>query len=517
MADHNAVMSQDERIIFRIGINLGDVIIEADDIYGDGVNIAARLEALAEPGGICISGDAFRQVRGKVDTEFVDMGERTLKNIAHPVRVYAIDAGTLRPSSGGDPTKSVPRLSIVVLPFASLSPDPEQEYFADAITEDLTTDLSRIADSFVIARSTAFTYKGRAVDVRQVARELGVRYVLEGSVRWTGERVQVNMQLIEGESGSLIFADRFAPELRDLIETQSEIVGRLARTLNTELVRDIGRRIEEERSGDPNARDLVMRAKALTIRLISVAADKREFMRRDTINLLEQALTLDPGSIEARIHLALILVADVAGGHSSSIESDKARAEHLVHDALERDPNQSSAHAVMGLLHRLKGQWTESQIELETAIALDQNSVFAITQLARTLMMQRKPKAAIPHLERALRLDPRAPSVFFIYFSLGTCQLGLSHIDDAIELYRRSLALNSAYWYAHVFLAAALGLNGDIDGARRAIADAVRVRPGAKSIEQLRTIVATRGHPQLDAWWEEIIYTGLRRAGFPEE
>src|SRR5262249_27259616 len=150
----------------------------------------------------------------------------------------------------------------------------------------------------------------------------GVRYVLEGSVRWTGERVRVNMQLIEGESGSLIFADRFAPELRDLIETQSEIVGRLAKTLNTELVRDIGRRIEEERSGDPNARDLVMRAKALTIRLISVAAVKREVMRRDTINLLEQALTLDPGSIVARIHLALILVADVAGGHSSSIESD---------------------------------------------------------------------------------------------------------------------------------------------------------------------------------------------------
>jgi adenylate cyclase len=272
----------------------------------------------------------------------------------------------------------------VVLPFASLSSDPEQEYFADAITDDLTTDLSRIADSFVIARTTAFTYKGKAVDVRQVARELGVRYVLEGSVRRLAERVQVNVQLIDGETGSHVWADRFGTDLRDLTEAQSEITGRLARTLDAELVRDIGRRIEQERAADPNARDFVMRARAL--RMQTSDADGRA--RAIIFDLLERSLILDPDSVDARILMAHILAGYVADGVSNSIEQDKERAEKLIREALERDPNRSWARGVMGLVRRIQGRWAESQIEWETAIGIDPNDAWAIWQLGLIVLFR---------------------------------------------------------------------------------------------------------------------------------
>jgi adenylate cyclase len=254
MLDRNAEELEDKRITFRIGVNLGDVIADSDDIYGDGVNIAARLEALAEPGGLCISRPVRDQVRDKLLYAFDDMGEQEVKNIARPLRVYALSVAAVaklppviapaRPRATrrrARPRRELPRLSIVVLPFANLSNDPEQEYFADAITDDLTTDLSRISDSFVIARNTAFTYKGKPVHAKQIGRELGVRYVLEGSVRRMDDQVQVNVQLIDGESGAHLWADRFETDRRNLAQAQSDITGRLARTLNLELVKEAGR------------------------------------------------------------------------------------------------------------------------------------------------------------------------------------------------------------------------------------------------------------------------------------
>ena len=279
MVDSNAGLPDARRIAFRIGINLGDIIADGRDIYGDGVNIAARLEALAEPGGICISRVVRDQIRDKLSYPFEDMGEQTVKNIARPVRAYLLSAAAVaalpavtpsaRPRSArrrAKPRRGAPRLSIVVLPFTNLSNEPDQEYFADGITDDLTSDLSRIAGSFVIARTTAFTYKGKPVDVRQIGRELGVHYVLEGSVRRLGDRVQVNVQLIEAESGAHAWADRFDTDQRDVAEAQSEIIGRLARSLNFELLRDAGRRIDEEKAADPDARDRVMRAWASVLR-----------------------------------------------------------------------------------------------------------------------------------------------------------------------------------------------------------------------------------------------------------
>jgi len=255
--------AQDRLIAFRVGINIGDVIVEPNDIFGDGVNIAARLESIAEPGGICISSAAYDYVRGKVGVEFADLGEQNLKNIDRPVRAYAV----VRPTSATDVeharpgTLSAPRLSIVVLPFANLSGGPEQEYFVDGVTENLTTDLSRISGSFVIGRHTAFTYKGKAVDLKQVGRELNVRYVLEGSVQRGGDRLRVNVQLVDAETGAHLWADRFDKPIVDLFDMQDEIVSRLANTLNAQLTEEEARR--SQRSPDSNSMDLYFQGRAL--------------------------------------------------------------------------------------------------------------------------------------------------------------------------------------------------------------------------------------------------------------
>jgi len=520
MVDREPDVPEESRITFRTGINLGDVIVEEHDIFGDGVNIAARLEALAEPGGICISRIVRDQVRDKLPYPFEDLGEQSVKNIARPVRVYALrpEAVADLPAPSAPSTTSIfqppvaPHLSIVVLPFANLSNDPEQQYFADAITDDLTTDLSRIADSFVIARTTAFTYKGKAVDVRQIARELGVRYVLEGSARRMGKRAQVNVQLIDGASGSHVWADRFHMDHRDLAEAQSEITGRLARMLDVELVRDAGRRIEQERAADPDARDLVMRARTLSIQRTSAA------VHRQALELLERALILDPASVDARIRIAHILVSDIADGLSSSVAQDE-HAEQLIREALECDPNLSQVHHVIGTLRRVQGRWAEAQAELETAIALDQNNARAIHQLGITLLIQGNPEAGVPYLEKAIRLDPRSPFIFVSYAHLAGCHLFLGRTDEAVTLYRKARALNPGIWYTHILLAGALGLRGDIDEAKSEIAETLKLKSDANSIVRLRAINLTQGFgsPQIQALRDKTIYAGLRRAGFPEE
>ena len=263
MSERNEGVPQDRQMLFRIGINLGDILIEGDDILGDGVNVAARLEGIAEPGGICISSSAYDQVRGKVDVEFADLGEQNLKNIARPVHAYAVmrNGLGLNKQNGGVPhTPSAPRLSIVVLPFANIGADPEQDYFADGVTEGLTTDLSRIAGSFVIARNTAFTFKGKAVDVKQIGRELNVRYVLEGSVQRGGNRLRVNVQLIDVETGNHLWAERFDKPVADLFDMQDEIVSRLANALDTQLIAAEARRAE--RSLHPNSMDLYFQGRA---------------------------------------------------------------------------------------------------------------------------------------------------------------------------------------------------------------------------------------------------------------
>jgi TolB-like protein/DNA-binding winged helix-turn-helix (wHTH) protein/predicted ATPase/class 3 adenylate cyclase len=401
------------------------------------------------------------------------------------------------------------RLSIVVMPFSNLSNDPEQEYFVDGITEDLTTDLSRISGSFVIARNTAFAYKGKLVDAKQIGRELGVRYVLEGSVRRTGDQVRVNVQLIDAESGAHLWADRFDTDRANLAVAQNEITGRLARTLNLELVAAADRRIEQERAVNPDARDIIMRGWALYYRPPSPAS------RRAAQRVFEQALELDAQSVDARIGLATIIVDDLVFGWSSAPQPDQVRAEQLLLQALERGQNRSTARHAMGVLRRSQNRLTESRIELETAIALDRNDAVALFQLGVTLMYLGRPEVAIPYIEKSIALNPRDPNLGGYCWALGSCHLLLGHVDQAIDLLTTARTQNPRFWYIHAALAGALGLKGDLDEAKAALADGIKLRPEINSLAQWRTLAPWNTNPQYWALREKTLNVGLCRAGLP--
>jgi TolB-like protein/DNA-binding winged helix-turn-helix (wHTH) protein/Flp pilus assembly protein TadD len=403
------------------------------------------------------------------------------------------------------------RLSIVVLPFTNLSNDPEQEYFADGITDDLTTDLSQISGSFVIARNTAFTYKGKSVDAKQIGRELGVRYVLEGSVQRTGDRVQVNAQLIDAETGAHVWADRFDIDRANLPKAQSEITGRLAQTLHLGLVETAARRIEQERPTDADASDLTMRGWARFYR------PRSESTLEEAQRLFERSLEIDPRSVDARIGLALVLVSSVGDGWSNSAQQDQARAEQLLLEALERDPNRSTAHYALGRLRRFQNRLPESQIELETAVALDRNDQRAFLQLGTTLLFMGQPEAAIPQFEKSIQLSPHDPSIYGSYNSLGICYFFLGRLDEAIDLLMKARAANPRLYYVHLYLAGALGFRGDLDEARAVLAEGIKLKPQVNSLAAWRAYRPWLTNPSYWTLLEETFNVGLRRAGFPEE
>jgi adenylate cyclase len=521
IAKENSNRPAGEQMRFRIGLHVGDIMVQGGNLFGDAVNIAARLEALAEPGGICVSRIVRDQIRDKLPYRFGDMAEQRVKNITRPVHAYSINTtaemslpsvALVEPAQKvSKPPPAIPRLSIVVLPLANLSNDPRQDYFADGITDDLTTDLSRISDSFVIARNTAFTYKGKPVDVKEIGRELGVRYVLEGSVRRTSERVRVNVQLIDTESGAHIWADRFDTDLADLAEAQDEITGRLARMLNLELVADVGRRIELDSVADPDARDLVMRGWYWYYRPHSTES------RVEAQRAFERALEIYPASVDARIGVAAVLAANLADGWSSTREQDEARAEQLLLEALEWDQNRSMAHLAMGTLRRVQNRFLEAQIEYQAAITLDRNNARAHLQLGNTLIFMGQPEAGIPHIEKTIRLNPYDPNAAVFYLALGLCRTFLGHVDEAIDLLRKARAGNPRLSVVHLYLAGAFGLKGDLDEARVALAGALKLKPEVNSLARLRAYRPWITNPPFWALLEKTINVGLRSIGFPEE
>src|SRR4051794_22973048 len=366
--------AEDTRLLFRVGINIGDVIVEAHDIFGDGVNIAARLEGIAEPGGICISSSAYDQVCGKVDVEFTDLGEQNLKNIARRVRAYAVKRNEFGKQDRAVPhTPSAPHLSIVVLPFANIGGDPEQDYFVDGVTESLTTDLSRISGSFVIGRHTAFTYKGKAVDLKQIGRELNIRYVLEGSVQRGGNRLRVNVQLVDAETGNHLWAERFEKPIADLFDMQDEIVSRLANTLNAQLTEVEARRAE--RSPHPDAIDFCFQGAALANigRTPEHMAQARGFF--------ERALALEPENVEGLVGTALANFAIVTGFFIDDWAEHLTAAEVTVTKALSLAPNHPLAHLVLGLVQIFTNRAAQGIAECERALALDRNLASAHTSI----------------------------------------------------------------------------------------------------------------------------------------
>jgi TolB-like protein/class 3 adenylate cyclase/Tfp pilus assembly protein PilF len=515
MINREVGMPEDRRIRFRIGINLGDVIVEDDDIFGDGVNVAARLEALAEPGGICISRMVRDQIRDKLAYAFEDLGEQSVKNIARPVRVYALRAQAvadpLAPSVAASSPISQPavmrRLSIVVLPFANLSNDPEQQYFADGITEDLTTDLSRISDMVVISRNTAFTYQGKRVDTKQVGRELGVRYVLEGSVRRSGDRIRCNAQLIDAESDSHIWAERFDLLANDLLWLQDEVTGRIAISLNLELLKREAARPSET----PDAFEYILRARA---------AYNRDSTRDgfvEAISLCESALALDPGSIQGRGLLAQTLIARVLDQMTDTPAADLERAEALISDVLAASPHDPVAHLTRGRVLHAQGRHEPAIAEYERAVALDRNSVAAIANLGLCKFFAGAIEEAIPAQEQAIRLSPRDPRLPNWYWRIGMAHLLKARVDDAISWLEKARTTNPRLAGPRAWLASAYGLAGNSEGAAAELVEARRLSGDNRYASIACFKHANALGAKLYAIAEDTFFAGLRKAGMPEE
>jgi adenylate cyclase len=508
---------EERRIRFRIGINLGDVIVEEHDIFGDGVNVAARLEGLAEPGGICISRVVRDQVRDRLDYRFEDMGEQQVNNIARPVRVYALrppgragmPTATAPSIASSSPPLAAPRLSIVVLPFANLSNDPNQQYFTDGITEDLTTDLSRIADMFVISRNTAFTYRNKSVDTKQIGRELGVRYVLEGSVRRSGNQIRVNAQLIDAETDAHLWAERFDSATFDYsFALQNEITARIANTLSSELIRAEAARP----ATDPDVLDYILRGRAAWAN----GSTREKYAKAE--NFFGRALALDPGCVEAQARLANALAVRVLDGMSNSVAVDLARAEGLVDQALAASPRSPLVHFVKGQVLRAQHRHEEALPEYETVIALDRNFEGALFNVARCRVMTGSLDEAIPIMEQSICLSPRHPFIGNYYGSIGTVHLLQSRTDEAITWFEKARSANPQWSGVHASLASVYALGGDTKRAAAELAEARRLNRDDRYSSLARLKAAQYwGVPKVRTLFETIYFTGLRKAGLPEE
>jgi TolB-like protein/class 3 adenylate cyclase len=507
MVDREPEAPDEQRIRFRIGINLGDVIAERGDIFGDGVNVAARLEAIAEPGGIGVSGVVREQIRDRLPFLFDDLGEQSVKNIARPVRVFALRPETIAEMPIPDlpivvprrrrgvvapiaasvatvliipmiawwvwlvprttstppaivaaaattpiaPPLAAPRLSAVVLPFANLSNDPDQQYFADGITEDLTTDLSRIPNMLVISRNSAFTYKDKPVNAKQIGRELGVRYLLEGSVQRSGKQVRVNAQLIGADADAHLWAERFDGDMAELFALQNEITSRIAIALNLEVIS----REATRPTDNPDALDYVLRARA--------AMNKPRSLNTlaEAMGLLERALSLDPGSVDAKSLLVMALFSRVVDFGSSSEGADVSRAEELAAEAVAEAPRSPVAHLAKGDALRLRRRCAEAIAEYETVLAMNRNWVSAMATIGRCKILRGAMEDGIVALQQAIRLSPRDPLLWSWYFRIGEGHLLQSHLADAIVWLEKARNANPAPPYIHAYLAAAYALSGD--------------------------------------------------------
>jgi adenylate cyclase len=551
VSERNADVPADRRIEFRIGVNLGDVIVEPNDIYGGGVNVAARLEGLADPGGLCISHTAYDQVRDKLPYPFVDKGVQTVKNISRPVHVYALSAnavGTLPslPSNSEAPRSSryqmsrfllatcvvgvvlvagglwfgimsprspqsaadSSRFSMVVLPFVNLSGNPAQDYFADAITEGLTTVLSRAKGAFVIARSTAFTYKGKAVDIKQVGKELGVRYALEGSAQYSSGKIRVNAQLIDTETGSHIWADQFDADRSDLFEMQDDIVIRLSRALSIQLVDIHLARVMRTRPENLEAQDLAMQC----LSNLNRSTDP------EAVDPCRRALQLDGGNGLALGLTAFATIFPVIISQSDNPKEAVRQADELASRALVVDPNQAGAHVAKAWVMMAQGRHEEAIVESERCLALNPSAIECYMTIATANNFLARPDRSLETIEKATRLSPRDPFLWGFYEMKGEAFFIMRQDERAIEWVRRSLVL-APYRdpYGTLILIAASALSGEQaqagDTVKAYLADG---RAKSKTIAQFQAQQLSLASNSGWITYNERFADGLRKAGFPE-
>ncbi|VIO65676.1 hypothetical protein CI1B_07830 [Bradyrhizobium ivorense] len=508
MAERNATVPQVKRIEFRIGIHVGDIIVDENDIFGDGVNIAARLEGIAEPGGICISDDAQRQIRGKIDTACEDMGSQNLKNIAEPMRAWR-----LRINAGGsaaaptEPPESTQALalpdkpSIAVLPFENMSGDPEQEYFADGMVEEIITALSRFKWLFVIARNSSFTFKGRAVDIKEVGRKLGVRYVLEGSVRKAAGKVRITGQLIDAVTGAHIWADRFERDLTDVFALQDEVTVAVVSAIQPKLLQTEIDLSARRRPENLTAYDFYLRAMQQYYLMTPEGL-------AEAIRLAHRALELDPrfglvAALAGHCHMR-----NVIWGHAIDPQFDRKEAVRFLRLALSIDDGDSETLAWVSLISAYMVGDSESEVEMaDRAVALNPNSYRAWHCRGQVYRIAGLPEEAVRSFERAIRLSPVDPRLPITFVAMGMAFVELRRFDEAIVAGNRSRRQNASYSTAYRCLASAFAHLGRDVEAREAAALVLQLDPAFT----ISALIARGGY--LNA---KLLIEGLRKAGLPE-
>ena len=500
VAERNSGLPEDKRIEFRAGINLGDVIIDGDDIHGDGVNVAARLESLAEPGGICISGAVYDQVRDRIDVSFEDLGDRQVKNIDRPVRVWrwlpdkGVAAGGGVPHERPLPPPDKP--AIAVLPFANMSVDPEQEYFSDGLTEDIITALTHWHSFPVIARNSCFAYKNKAIDIKRAARELGARYVLEGSVRKSGARVRITAQLIDGASGHHLWAERYDRELDDIFEVQDDIVQRIAALVAPELARAELRRSTNKQAEDLDAWDLCLRGMApVRERTREGNAKARE--------LFSRAIAVRPDYADAFTGLAMSYNIDVLIGAAEDRTATATQAMEAARKAIECDESSSSAHHELSTAYQLLNRLDDALAEARIAVDLNPNDAYALHALGNKSDLAGDPDG-IAFMAKAQKLNPEDAQLYTHLTYLARAYVNIGKYGVAVERARQALRRRPDHAPAYYILALALGHLGELDEARAGLAKCDELSPG---------FVQSRRNwrPYADSASNERLREGLRR------
>jgi adenylate cyclase len=504
LADRNADEPADWRMDFRIGINLGDVIIEGDDIHGDGVNVAARLEGISEPGGICISANVFEQVQNRLELSFEDLGEQQLKNIPQPIRAYRVDIDGLVAAAPEQPVDAqlMEKSAVAVLPFNNMSGDPEQEYFADGLTEDIITSLSLWRSFPVIARNSTFAYKGKVPDIRRVAKELGARYVIEGSVRKGGDRVRITAQLIDAATGHHIWAERFDRKLEDIFELQDKVTERIVATVSPELERAEQKRSATKAPTNHTAWDLYHRG-------MSLFHEETKEGNAHARKMFDRAIELDPSYSQAYSGLSLSYARDLLLEYSDDRDQSAQLSLEAAQRAVNRDDSDSFAHTTLSIANMWPGEFELSISAAERAVDLNPNSAFARNILGTALDNAGRSSEAVSEFEKSIELNPRDPQAHITINTLARCYLNSRNYEQAAACAQKAIGIRSNFPNAYHLLASALGHLGRLEEARKALVDCERVQPG---------FVEKRFNyqPYRDAADNEHIHEGVRKAGQPE-